>query len=112
MRKQYLLLVIVMALACLLTSCDLFPKGGTIEVTNEAEGVLGSGNLVIIVKGLEFAQALDDLKNGDGTQIAKGATEEFHYDDIGVYTVVALFPTGFTKTVTLTLGSTEKVTIK
>ncbi|GBU26961.1 hypothetical protein R84B8_00477 [Treponema sp. R8-4-B8] len=111
MRKQYLFLIVLVA-ALLLGSCDLFKKGGSIEVTNQAGDPITNQNLVIIVKGAEFLQAIEDIKNNKGTQMYKGNKKTFTYDEDGVYTVVALFPDLFHETVTLLGGGIQRVTIK
>ena len=110
MRKQYLFFLIVLAVSFLLFSC--LEKGGTIEVTNQAEGILGGGNLIVIVKGYDFSSALSNIQK-TGEQLAKGATKSFHKDEDGVYTVVALFPSPmFTQVVTLLAGNKVGVIIK
>ena len=106
MKNIIKLFVVVLAVAFVFISCE---KGGTIEVTNGYDGP----NLVVIVKGADLVGALQDLGNGKGTVMdKKGATKKFTYDEDGIYTVVASFPAGFSKPVTLLLGNTEKVTIK
>ena len=107
-------IVLVTATVLLLSSCeDIVKKGGTIYVTNNYK-LLGEGmpNSVIIVKGVNFENALNDLKDGKGTPIRYGETKEFHFDEDNSYTVTALLPLGFFKICVLTLGSTDRVTIE
>jgi hypothetical protein len=108
MKNLLKFFVVVLVAALFLVSCEI-EKGGTIEVTNG----LNIPTYVIIVKGIDYAEAIKDLAKGEGTLIDSGAMNPFHKDNDGVYTVVAttsLLP--FTKTVTLTLGKTERVTVK
>jgi len=108
MKNLLKILGVVLVVACFLVSCEI-EKGGTIEVTNG----LNTPTYVIIVKGIDYADALKDLAKGEGTLIDTGAMKSFHKDNDGVYTVVAIPPVlTFIKTVTLTLGKTEKVTVK
>ena len=109
MKNLLKFLGVVLVAACFLISCKI-EKGGTIEVTNG----LKIPTYVIIVKGMDYLGAAEDLKNGEGTLIESGAMKAFDKDDDGIYTVVATTSsiTPFSKTVTLTLGKTEKVTVK
>jgi len=104
MKKAILLFAAIAALA--LASCDIVPKGGTIEVTNG----LTIPTYVIVVKGSEYASALEDVKNDKGTLLEAGAKTSKKFDKNGFYTVVAV--NGFYKIVSLTAGNTEKVTIE
>jgi len=111
MKNFIKLFVLILAAALLFMSC--IEKGGTIDVTNQAELLEGGGNLVIIVKGYDFTTAVSDLANGKGTLIAKGAKKSFNKDEDGVYTVVAAYPSPvFTQVVTLLAGNTVSVVIK
>ena len=110
MKNFIKLFVVVLALAFVFISCE---KGGTIDVTNQMSGdPLTHSNLVIIVKGEKITDAVNDLASGKGTPMTQGQTKTFSYSEDGIYTVVALFPSGFFKPVTLLMGSNEKVTIK
>jgi hypothetical protein len=115
MKNFIKLFVIVLALAFVFISCE---KGGTIEVLNQAGDPVTHKNLIIIVKGADFAGALNDLEKGKGTEMAIGQSKTFSFSEDGLYTVVASFPITktppfvFTKTATLLLGSSERVTIK
>jgi hypothetical protein len=120
MRKQYLLLLIVLVVASMLFSCSEEYKGGSIEITNNAGIALGDKyvNYYVIVEGVDVVQAWNDLTNNNGTLIEKGAKKTIHFDKDGFYSVVALYPAKtsippvFTKTVYLALGVTEKVVIE
>jgi len=114
MKNPIKLIVVILAVAAvfLLASCD--EKGGTIEVTNSYNDPTGmvSGNVITIVKGADIGTALSDVANGKGTQMKKGETKSFTFDEDGTYTVVALLPLGFMSPVILLGGNTAKVTIK
>jgi len=106
MKNFIKLFVVVLALAFVFISCE---KGGTIQVTNN----LSYPTYVIIVKGADFAKALADLANNKGTLIDKGKTKEFSFGEDGIYTVTATNPLpSMIKSVTLMMGSSEKVPIK
>ena len=107
MKNLLRILGLVLVVACFLVSCKI-EKGGIIEVTNG----LSARTYVVIVKGIDYAEAVKELSGGGGTAIEPGAMKAFSKDDDGIYTVCALPPIGFTKTVTLTLGKTETVTIR
>jgi len=108
------LFVVMFVTTLLLSSCDLFKKGGTIEVTNGT----GYPTLVIVVKGEKFLEALKELQAGKGTTIPKGGKKTFDYDKDGIYTVCALMGdpstvlNEFHEVITLIGGGTQKVTIK
>jgi len=106
------LFVVVLVAAFLSISCS--EKGGTIEITNQyndSSGILNA-NAFIIVKGIDIIDAAKDLASGKGTPISKGETKTVSFNEDGVYTVVALFPAGFTSPATLLGGNTVRVTIK
>jgi len=102
MKNLIKLFVVVLTAALLLVSCG--KKGGTIEVTNGMK----TPTYVDIVKGVDFL----NIKEGDGTLIQPGDTEKFTFDEDGAYTVTAIPPVGFFKTVYLALDSIERVTVK
>jgi len=111
MKNFIKLFVVVLVAAFMCISC--LEKGGTIEVYNSVNGdPLTNSNLFVIVKGVDVAGAFSDLASGRGTTIAKGATKSISFDEDGLYTVVAFYPTGFTYPATLLGGNTVKVTIK
>jgi hypothetical protein len=107
MKNLLKLLGVVLVATFFLVSCKI-EKGGTIEVTN----ALNIPTYVIIVKGIDYAGVLNDLSNGEGTLIESGAKASFDKDDDGYYTVVASPPAPFFyKSVFLSLGKTETVTV-
>jgi len=112
MKNFIKLFVVVLVAAFLCISC--LEKGGTIEVTNSASGdPLTNSNYVIIVKGIDVVDAFKDLADGKGTVLKKGQVKPFHFDEDGIYTVVALYPTGYLSApATLLAGNTVKVEIK
>jgi hypothetical protein len=112
MKNFIKLFLAVLAASCLLSSCDLIKKGGTIRVTNESVDPITNRNLVTVVKGLDFESAFKDLENGKGTVMKKNETKDFNFDEDGFYTVIASYPVLFHETVELLLGNTKKVTIK
>jgi len=95
-----------LAATFLLISCNNSVKGGTIEVTNGYTII----TYVDIVKGADIGSLIK--QEGDGTPIMPGKTETFTFDEDGFYTVVAIPPVGFLKTVYLTSGGTERVVVK
>jgi len=111
-------IVLAVATVLLLSSCeDIVKKGGSVHITNEHDGVtLGVGleriNYFIVVKDLDVANAWKDLANGKGTVIKKGETQTITKDEDGFYTVIAMYPSLFSRTVYLGLGNSENVTIK
>jgi len=108
MKNLLKFLGVVLVAACFLVSCKI-EKGGTIEVTNG----LTITTYVVIVKGVDYAEAVKELANGGGTAIDAGAKKSFNKDDDGLYTVVAVPPVlTFSKQVYLSLGKTETVTVK
>jgi hypothetical protein len=109
MKNLLKLLGVVLVAACFLVSCNI-EKGGTIEVTNG----LDIQTRVIIVKGLDYAEAIKELTSDGGTAIDPGAMKAFSKDDDGIYTVVATkhLLDIFSKQVTLGLGKTETVTVR
>ncbi|WP_461255236.1 hypothetical protein [Treponema sp. R80B11-R83G3] len=110
MKNFIKLFVVIVAMTFLFISCE---KGGSIEVTNNADGPLGASNYVIIVKGVDIAKATTDLLAGKGTPMTKGQTKTFDFDEDGLYTVVALFPSPlFSAPVTVIFGQTQKVKIE
>lgn len=102
MKNFIKVLGIVLTAAAVLTlaSCDLFEKGGTIEVTNGTSGV------TIVTVSKELDSALDNTKT-----IQPGKTEIWTFDEDGTYTVSAPL-SAFIRPVFLSLGSTEKITIE
>jgi hypothetical protein len=102
MKNFIKVLGIVLTAAAVLTlaSCDLFEKGGTIEVTN------GTSAVAIVTVSKELDSALDDPRT-----IQPGKTEKWTFEEDGTYIVTAAL-SGFIKPVFLSLGSTEKVTIE
>jgi hypothetical protein len=108
MKNLLKILGVVLVAAFFLVSCNI-EKGGTIEVTNGYSGPI----YVIIVKGIDYAGAIKDLTNNEGTLIPVGEMKPFSKDNDGIYTVVSMPPLPFfSKQVTLTLGKTERVTVK
>jgi hypothetical protein len=108
MKNLLKFLGVVLVAALFLISCNI-EKGGTIEVTNG----LDIQTRVVIVKGIDYADALKELTSGGGTAIEPGKMKSFDKDEDGIYTVVAtmsLLP--FSKQVTLALGKTETVTVR
>jgi len=103
MKNFIKVLGIVLTAAAVLTlaSCDLFEKGGTIEVTNGTSGV------TIVTVSKELDSALDNTKT-----IQPGKTEIWTFEEDGSYVVTAIPPLGFYKLIILSLGSTEKITIE
>jgi hypothetical protein len=108
MKNLLKLLGVVLVASFFLVSCNI-EKGGTIEVTN-GQSII---TYVIIVKGIDYADAIKELTSGGGTPIEPGAMKPFNKDNDGLYTVVAIPPLPFfSKQVTLALGKTETVTVK
>jgi len=108
MKNLLKLLGVVLAAAMILVSCEI-EKGGTIEVTNG----LDITTYVVIVKGVDYADAAKELAEGGGTAIKPGEKKAFTKDEDGLYTVVAIPPIKvFSAQVTLGLGKVEKIKIK
>jgi len=111
MKNFIRLFVLMLTLACLFTSCDLFEKGGTISVTNTSS----STAYVIIVKGTNVEKAFKDLVADKGTQIAGKATKKFEQKTDGMYSVAYLITGSLTPGVKLAsylaVGATVKVDI-
>jgi len=89
-------LVVLIAAATVFAACV---KGGTIEVTNAT----GSVSVVAVGTGVPNITG--------GKSISVGGTESWDFEEDGVYTVIAVPPVGFSRTVTLLGGNTEKVKI-
>jgi len=108
MKNLLKLLGVVLVAALFLVSCEI-QKGGTIEVTNG----LKTQTYFVIVKGLDYEDAIKDITAGRGTLLEPGAKKSFTKDEDGVYSVVAIPPLPcFSGQATLALGNTEKITIK
>jgi hypothetical protein len=96
--KKLVIVVGLIAAVMMLSSC--WEKGGTIEVTND----MSTPTTISVTKGL--------LPSAPLTPLAAGDTEIYSFDEDGTYVVSASLPLLFSKTVTLTGGKTEKVSIK
>jgi len=110
------LFVVMLVATLLLSSCDLFKKGGNIIVINE----LDSANYVLIVKidnlldlnNPNIKEALKELQAGKGTEIKSKGKKTFTFNEDGVYAVTALKPASSAPLpVTLIGGITETVKI-
>ena len=115
MKNPIKLLLLGMVVAFMLVSCNdsFLKKGGTIKLTNDVSGLSSDDlNYYIVVKGVDVVQAWADLAGNKGELIKKGETKTITKDEDGFYTVIAVFPNGFLKTVYLALGSVENITIK
>jgi len=109
MRKNFIkYLVVIVALACLLTQCDLFKQGGTIVITNNYNGI----NYVTVVEATKAVQELASFAQGKGKLLdKKGASYSFDFDKDGFYAVIWLLPTPNFKAVAyLSGGSTVRDT--
>jgi len=102
MKNLLKLFGVVLVAALILVSCNL-EKGGTVEVTN---GLSES----TIVKVFKLGE--DALNLGNTDVLNPGETKRWTFKEDGTYIVTAAPPLGFSQTVILLAGGTEKVTIK
>jgi len=100
MKSFIKLIGVALAAAVVLMLASCGEKGGTIEVTNNQT----VPSLVNVYTGL--------IPGTDVKTIGAGETEKWIFEEDGTYTVTAVPPLGFTKSVTLLGGKTEKVSVK
>ena len=106
MKNLLKLLGVVLIAAFMMISVSCREKGGTIEVYNS----LSTTTWVTVVKGSKDLS--ESLQEGQGDEIAPGASKSWDFDEDGTYFVGAIPPIGFYKLAVLLGGNTEKITIK